>query len=335
MQPRLFLLFLLLFCSLFGFKEDGVRAFKIKGEAQGTTYHITYYAKDSVVTVAEIETLFAKIDSSLSIYRPYTTISRFNGATKGTKIDAHLKNVVKKSIEVYTESNGIFDITVYPIVKAWGFADKKITHLPDSAAIKKLLPCIGTEKLILRKDSLLKTDSCVKIDVNGIAQGYTVDYIANELEKKGIKTYLVEVGGELRTKGKKPDGQYMQIGIEAPAEFSYQEPVINKIITLKEGAVTTSGNYRKYVESNGTRIAHLMNPKTGFPITTSTISVTVIAKDAFTADAYDNVLMGMDIKKALDFLKKKKGMHAYFIYRDSKGLVKDTLSAGFRQYVKE
>ncbi|NGF57725.1 FAD:protein FMN transferase [Parapedobacter sp. SGR-10] len=310
------------------------RKFTIRGYAQGTDYTVIYYAQDSVVSVHEIKDMLASLDSSLSIYKPYSTISQFNDSDKGTKVDGHLKKVVEKSLEAYVRSQGTFDITIYPIVRAWGFAEKTIESLPDTARIQELLTCVGSDKIMLRNDSLIKSMPCVKIDVNGIAQGYSVDCVADFLESREISCYLVEIGGELRVKGKKPDGEYMKVGIEMPADFAYQQPIIGKVLTLERGAVTTSGDYRKYVESNGSKIIHLMDPRTGFSIKTNMISVTVVAEDAITADAYDNVLMGMGVEEALRFLEGKK-MEAYFIYRDDDGRVKDAYSRGFKKFINE
>lgn len=327
-------LFALLGLTLTSFQKSHIKTFTLEGYAQGTTYKILYYAKDSVISSNEIEAIFAALDSSLSIYKPYSLISKFNNDEVGIDMDRHLHRVVKKSIEVYKRTHGIFDITIHPLVEAWGFGTKRISHITDSNQIKSLLAYVGSDKIELNKQRLEKNHPCVKIDVNGIAQGYTVDYIADFLEKKGLKTYIVEVGGELRIKGKKPNGEYFKVGIESPAAFAYQAPVINKVISIKKGAITTSGSYRKYVESDGKRLSHLINPKTGFPFKTDIISVTIIAKTAFIADAYDNVLMGMKIEQAVDYVNQKKNMHAYFIYRDKNGVVRDTFSNGFHQYLQ-
>lgn len=314
--------------------DTGLQKFTIKGYAQGTDYTVVYYAKDSVVSAEEIKIVLDGLDSSLSIYKPYSTITRFNESETGVKVDRHLRKVIQKSLEVYGQTQGKFDITIYPIVRAWGFAETVVESLPDSATVQELLTCVGSDKIALRNDSLMKSKPCVKIDVNGIAQGYSVDYVADFLDGKGISCYLVEIGGELRVKGTKPDGEHMRIGVEMPADFSYQQPVIGKILSMERGAVTTSGDYRKYVESGGTKIIHLMDPKTGFPIKTDMISVTIVADDAMTADAYDNVLMGMGVEEALRFVSDKK-MEAYLIYRDAAGVIRDTSSAGFEKLIRQ
>lgn len=311
----------------------GVKPYHITGSAQGTSYHITYYATDSVITKDAIENLLAEIDSSLSIYKPYSIVSRFNESPSGIVADKYLQTVIKKSLQVYKETSGIFDITVYPLVREWGFGTRKVTDLPDSATISALMQCTGSGKIHLNGNRLVKDESCVKLDVNGIAQGYSVDVLAAFVEKKGIRCYMVEIGGELRVKGKKPDGTYMKVGIEGPADNSFDTPVIERVIILKRGAVTTAGNYRKYFQSGNRRISHLLDARTGYPIQNEMISVTIVAKDGITADGYDSPLMGMHIDEALAFMKKHNDMQAYFIYHRPDGSVADTATKGFYKLI--
>ncbi|MFM9908191.1 MAG: FAD:protein FMN transferase [Chitinophagaceae bacterium] len=307
-----------------------LNTFKISGFAQGTSYHITYYAGDSVVLKNQVDSLLDRIDSSLSVYKTYSLISKFNRSKKGVKIDDYLRVVVDKSLEIYKNTRGVSDITVYPLVNCWGFGPAKVSKMPEAATIRSILPCIGASKIHLRGKFLLKDIPCTKIDVNGIAQGYSVDLVANFLEGKGIQHYLVEIGGELKIKGRRqPNGTMMQIGLEAPAPDFFDKPVVEKIIHLDQGAITTSGNYRKYTMVRGKFISHLINPKTGYPFQNELISVTVWAKDAITADGYDNALMGMGLSKSFSFLKHHKELEAYFIYRDKQGVVKDTATTGF------
>lgn len=314
---------------------NSFRAFHFSGLAQGTTYHIIYYAPDSTVTKSQFDSIFSSIDSSLSIYKPYSIISNFNNVSGDVVMGKHLRTVIEKSLEIYKTTNGVFDITVYPLVRAWGFGNQKMKSVPDSAEIKSILPCVGSDKIFIYHSRLMKTHPCTKIDVNGIGQGYTVDVVADFLEKNKIKNYLVEVGGEIRVKGKKyPAAELFQIGIEGPPENDFDEAVIKLTIEMEKGAVTTSGNYRRYYESNGKIISHLIDPKTGYPLQNELISVTVIAKDAITADGYDNALMGMGLKGAFLFLQKHKEMEAHFIYHDSNGNVADTATAGFYKMMR-
>ncbi len=311
-------------------KAPPLTAFQIDGYGQGTTYHITYYAPGRLVTQAQTDSLIAALDSSLSLYKPYSLINRFNNSARGTLTDQHLRRVVGKSLQIYRESGGLFDITVYPLVQLWGFGPVKTTALPDQAAIRAALQVVGSGKIHLRPDSLVKDLPGVKIDVNGIAQGYTVDLLAGLLAKRGIRNYMVELGGEIRVQGRKPDGSRLRIGIESPAETPYDEPVLQRIITLEQGAVTTSGNYRNY-HAGGKKLSHLLDPRTGSPVRTELISVTVWAPDALTADGYDNALMGMSLPEALAFVRKHPPLEAYFIYHQPDGAVADTATAGFQK----
>ena len=324
-----FLLFLFL-VALAAHRPVEWRRFNITGTAQGTTYSIVYYDKDSVVTKAMIDLELMKLDSSLSLYKPYSRINQFNNSAKGIILDKHLLQVVKKSIDTYKATNGLFDITVQPLVQAWGFGVTKTTAVPDAATIKNVLSCVNTKLLQLKGGSLGKSKPCVKIDLNGIAQGYSVDRLAKLLEEQGIKNYIVELGGEIRVRGRKqPSGEKMKIGIESPAEDAFEQHLLQKIIALDKGAITTSGSYRKFYESNGQKITHLINPKTGYPHKNELISVTVYAKDAMTADAYDNALMLMGLKQALAFVERRKDLAAYFVYKNANGSITDTASSAF------
>ncbi|MBO9201419.1 MULTISPECIES: FAD:protein FMN transferase [Niastella] len=324
-----YLCVLLIICTAF-IQLPSWRKIQINGKAQGTTYHITWYAQDSTFGQPQIDSILARIDTSLSIYNPLSLISRFNDSATSVNMDVHMLNVIRKSIDTYQQTGGIFDITVQPLVQAWGFGPKKVSGLPDSTTIRSLKKCIGSNNLSMKGNVLYKSKPCIKIDVNGIAQGYSVDVVANYLETHGIGNYLVEIGGEIRVKGhKQPGGEKMKIGIEAPGENDYELSMISKIVSVDSGAITTSGSYRKFYESDGKKITHLIDPRTGYPEQNELISVTVFARDAITADAYDNALMVMGLKKALQFVEKRKDMAAHFIYRTSKGAIADTASSRF------
>ncbi len=316
---------------LSGFLTKPLKGYHVNGQAQGTTYHITYYAQDSSFTQADADSIFRSIDTSLSIYKPYSLISRFNREPRGVVMDVHLRNVAKKSLEISKDSRGLFDITVLHLSKAWGFGPggKKGT-VPDSSKIREIMTYSGYNRIAIKGDSLVKSDSRTGIDVNGIAQGYSVDVVAAFLEEKGIKDYLVEVGGEIRVKGRKqPGSQVMKIGIEGPPDNEFDEVIVRRI-EMKSGAITTSGKYRNFYNSGNKKISHLMDPRTGYSLQNEMISVTVYACDGITADGYDNVLMGMHLDQALKFLKNHKNLEAYFIYLDKNGKAADTATRKFQ-----
>lgn len=322
-------LFLSLLVLLFSKKE--INQYKITGFAQGTDYTITYYATDSLVSKENIDSILNEIDLSMSLYKKGSLINQFNSAEKEIKTDHFINDVLKRSFEINLDTKGIFDITVAPLVQAWGFGPKENRIEPDSLTIKSILKCVGMKNLTLKNGYLTKRKPCVQIDLNGIAQGYSVDVIANYLNRKGIKSYVAELGGELRILGPKPDGKPMKIGIEGPDADG--TPIIRHIASLNFGAITTSGNYRKFHQSGNKKISHLIDAKTGYPLDNEMISVTVFANDAITADGYDNALMGMHLNEAMEFVEQRKNLEAYFVYHKRDGTVADTLTTGFKKMI--
>lgn len=313
-----------------------IKKITITGSAQGTTYNIAYYSADSSVTKSEIDSILTRIDSSLSLYKPWSLINQFNNSIDGVIADIHLGKVVKKAIDTYHDTKGIFDITVYPFTDAWGFGIKKMNIIPSSKMIQKLRSCVGSNKLYWIGNKLEKKKSCVKLDPNGIAQGYSVDVLAGFLEDRGINNYLVELGGEIRIRGRKqPENSIMKIAIEAPGMEDWNISPAQKIVRVEAGAITTSGSYRKFYESKGKKISHIIDARSGYPSRNELISVTVFAADAITADAYDNALMVMGLEDGLAFVERRKDIAAHFIYRKKDGSIADTSSSRFRHFLQE
>ncbi len=312
--------------------DEELQEFKIRGYAQGTSYAITYYGKEEWVNKNDVDSIIGVIDQSMSLYKPNSIINKFNESTSGLLVDFHFMEVYKRAMAIFKDTQGKFDVTVAPLVQAWGFGPKKIEKFPDDETIQKTLDCIGMDKLVSRYLTIIKENPCVQIDFNGIAQGYTVDVIAKYLLSHKIKRFMVEVGGELRIHGVKPDGKPFKIGIEGPTNTALTGQNIKHILQFKKGAVTTSGNYQKYLMNGNQRISHLINPKTGYPLKNEMISVTVFAKDAITADGYDNAFMAMSVKEALVFAKGKN-MELYIIYTKPNGELADTLSTGFKKMI--
>jgi len=302
----------------------------LSGHAQGTTWQITYYCPDSTVGTYQIDSILDKLDSSMSLYKPYSLICRFNNTDEKLRIDDHFRRVVLQSLDTWRQSGGLFDITVQPLVEAWGFSAKKTGKYPDSQQIKSLLTCLGSRHLRLEGNLLIKDRPCIKIDVDGIAQGYSVDVLAGFLEAHQIKNYIVELGGEIRIKGRRQlSGEMMKVGIEAPSANEFEAASFQRILRIDSGGLTTSGSYRAYHESGGKKFSHIIDPRTGYPTTGELISVTVWAPTALVADAYDNVLMIMGLQAAMAFVEKRKDMAAYFIYRKPDGSTADTATSRF------
>ncbi len=288
-----------LLLSLLSFFTTIPHKIQLEGKAQGTTWLITYYANDTIVTKLQADSVFQVLDHSLSRYQPHSLVTQFNESAYGILADSHFLKVIHKSITTYKKTKGLFDITY-------------------------LSSCVGSDQLQIKEDSVLKTKSCVIIDTDGIAQGYTVDVLAEFLLANEINNFIVEVGGEIRVSGThQPSGDPMKVGIESPTDSDELYPFMQKIISLPDGAITTSGNYR--------RKEHIIDPLSGKPVENELVSVTVFAKDAITADAYDNALLAMGLKKAKRFTKKNKEIAAYFIYRNKKGKFKDAASKRFKK----
>lgn len=289
----------------------------ISGAAQGTTYQITYLAGEHSNYRESIDSIFKAIDLSLSTYNPGSVISRINRNDSGVMADDHFSIVFNKSIEVSRKTNGLFDVTVAPIINAYGFGFSKKEHI-NQQLIDSLLQLIGYTKVRLENNTLIKAAPQVMLDFNAIAQGYTVDVLASFLESKGIHNYLVELGGEIRAKGKKLDGTVWKVGIEQPTEDPADGAALHTSITLEDQSLATSGNYKKFYIEDGKKYTHIINPHTGYPAKNNVLSATVIAADCMTADAYATAFMVMGLDQSKQFLAANKDLHleVFFIYDD-------------------
>ncbi|TYR31286.1 FAD:protein FMN transferase [Sphingobacterium phlebotomi] len=303
--------------------------FLIDGQAQGTSYRIQYYAPNSIVSKIEIDSVLNVIDQSMSLYDNQSLISAFNKEDKSVELDDHMANVVRRSFDLNRMSNGAFDITVMPLVGIWGFGPNRILTLPQPQTIDSILQFVGMDKLVLDGNTLIKKDRRVQVDLNGIAQGYSVDVISQFLDSRGIESYLVELGGEIKVKGYKDVNVPFEIAIESPQNAKYS----NVVLQLTDKAVTTSGNYRRAFDLEGRRIHHHINPHDGYPIQNNVASVTVIAPTAMDADGYDNVFMAMTPEDGVNLANKLEDIEIYIIYKDNAGF-KEAFSAGFHRYVK-
>ena len=300
------------------------------GRAQGTTYTITYYSTVQSISQSSIDSIFNVIDQSMSLYKKNSNISIFNNPkTVKQKLDPHMLKVVKESFRVYRDSKGLFDITVMPLVSLWGFGPQKVTDIPDSAKILETLKIVGMDKLKLKGKTLIKKVKGVQIDLNGIAQGYTVDVLYDFLIKKNIMDFIVEVGGEIRTHGLKPGNVPFKVLVQRPEMAGEGKSFVLK---LEDKSITTSGSYEKYREVKNYKFSHHIDPQTGYPLKSQTISVTVLANSAMEADAYDNVFMAMKPDDAISFANAKNIVDIYLIYLED-GEVKEAYSSGFQKYL--
>lgn len=302
--------------------------FKLNGEAQGTYYAITYYDDQGRNLKESIDSIFKTFDLSVSVYKPESIISKFNRNDEGVVADSVFETVFKKAMEVSKHTDGAFDITVMPLVNAWGFGYTERNKI-DSTVIDSLLPLIGYSKVQLRDGKLIKEDSAMMIDFNAIAQGFTCDLIGKFFSDRGITNYLIDVGGEVLAKGNKPDGSNWKVAIEKPAPDATSSREIQIVVPLRDKALATSGNYRAFIIENGRKYSHTIDPKTGFPVNHTLLSVSVIADDCMTADAYATAFMVMGLEKTKEFLEDNKDLEVFIIY-DQEGKMKTWNSSGFK-----
>lgn len=334
---KMILLLLMCFCSV-AMAQTSPKLVVCEGKAQGTYFIVKYLSPDTASLQTRIDSVFAVIDQSLSLYKPGSLINQFN-ATGEVKMDAHMRTVIDKAIYTSKATNGIFDITVKPLVYLWGFGVTKPSFkgVPPTDSIKKALSYVGYRYLKIKGDHLTTTKKGVQIDCNGIAQGYTVDVLGRFLDQLGIHDYLVDVGGELCAKGVNQLGNSWRIGIERPTPGDTTYEPMQAMVTLQDKGIATSGNYRRFFDQGRTRFAHTIDPITGIALHSQIISVTVIAKDCFTADAFDNPLILMGVEKGLKFIAQHPayGLEALYIYKAADGSIKEAYSQGFKNYFFE
>lgn len=308
---------------------------KISGFAQGTTYHITYENSNNEDYSTDIDSILKAFDKSLSIYDSTSIISRINNNDPSVEADDWFIDVFNKSVEVNASSGGAFDITVGPVVNAWGFGSKAVAK-HDTAFIDSLLQYVGMEKVKLEGRKVIKKYPGVKLDVNALAQGYSVDVVCDFFKNKGIRNYLVEIGGEVRGKGTNTSDKFWHIGIDRPTDDNM--PPANQlqaIIEINNKSLATSGNYRKFFVENGVKYSHTIDPKTGFPARNTLLSATVVCDDCITADAYATSFMVVGIEKSKEMLSKLKGIEVYFVYSNPQGEYEVYFSEGMKKMIVE
>lgn len=298
----------------------------------GTSYNITYQSNDNLKP--EIEKTLAEVDASLSPFNEKSVITHVN-KNEAVTLDDHFITVFRLSSEIYKDTEGAFDITVAPLVNAWGFGFKNgIT--PDCHAIDSLMQFVGFDKVKLQDGKIIKTDDRLMLDCSAIAKGYGVDAVARLLKSKGIDNYMVEIGGEIVASGENPKGAPWRIGVSKPDDDSVNvSNEIQGIINITNRAMATSGNYRNFYYKGGKKYAHTIDPKTGCPVQHSILSATVVSDECAKADAYATAFMVMGLDKAKAVLARHKDMMAYFIYSDDKGNNKVWYSPSLKANLEE
>jgi thiamine biosynthesis lipoprotein len=288
---------------------------QIAGNAQGTTYQISYVAESNINLQRGIDSILKEIDSSVSTYLPVSIISRINNNDTTVVADKYFKDVFEKAMEVSAKTNGAFDVTVAPVINALGFGFTG-GGKPDSSMIDSLLRYVGYRKVRMENKKVIKDHPRVMLDFNAIAQGYTVDVIASYLNTKGVTDYLIELGGEVKAKGKKRDSAIWKVGIDQPVEVPGEGRPLQAVIKLADKAMATSGNYRQYHIEDGRKYAHIIDPRTGNTAKHNLLSATVLADDCMTADAYATAFMVMGLENSKRFLSQniELNLQVHFIF---------------------
>ena len=282
----------------------------------GTSYNITYQCADN--HQADIEKVLAEVDASLSPFNDTSIITHVN-RNEDVVLDNLFLDVFRLAQKINEDTEGAFDITVAPLVNAWGFGFKNGVN-PDAKAIDSLRQVVGIQKVRLENNKVVKFDPRVMLDCSAIAKGYGVDVVANLLRKYGIKNFMVEIGGEVVTSGVNPERMPWRIGVTKPTDDSLSvNNELQTVINVTDKAMATSGNYRNFYYKGGRKYAHTIDPKTGYPVQHSILSATVITDDCATADAYATSFMVLGMEKAKKVLERHPEMMAYFIYSDDSG----------------
>jgi thiamine biosynthesis lipoprotein len=305
-----------------------------QGETQGTYYAVTYFDAEGRDFQPQVDSILHAFDQSVSMWVPESIISRINRDDSLASPDAWFEDIFRLSEEVSNATGGAFDFTIGPLVNAWGFGFKGKMNM-DSSLVDSLKQLVDYRMVRLEDGKIIRKKDNIQFDFNAIAQGYAVDIVGDFLASKGVTRFLVDIGGEILGKGTKPDGHAWLVGIENPAADSLAERTLNARVKLTDRGLATSGNYRKYYEENGIRYSHTIDPKTGYPVRHSLLSVSVLADDCATADGFATAFMVMGFEKARAFVENKRGMEAYFIMDAGSGIFQTYATEGFEEIMVE
>lgn len=299
----------------------------VSGPIFGTSYSIVYDSNTNYQK--QFDSLFYVINKSMSTYQVNSDISKLN-RNESNRVDSHFIKVFNSSKEIFKQTEGAFDPTIGAVVNAWDFGPNgKIVAL-DSLKIDSLMLSVGLDNMKLNRDNTIsKKHSNTFLDFNAIAKGYAVDVIANFLEANKSNNYLVEIGGEIRSKGQNVEKNAdWTVGIDKP-NFDGTQSVL-KAIKLNENAMATSGTYRKFkVDENGNRYAHIINTKTGYPSKTNILSVSVLATNCMTADAYATAFQAMGVENVESFLETHQELKVFLVFENEKGDLETKTINGF------
>lgn len=303
----------------------------VSGPTMGTTYRIVYLDPDRRDFKPDFDSLLTIFNQSLSTYIPDSEISRFNANDSLQIASPYFYPVLVKSQEVFEATSGAFDPTIGPLVNVWGFGPGG-PSLEDSVNINTLLEKVGFEKLIYDEYKIKKLTPGIYLDFSAIAKGYGADVLAAYLDSRGITDYLVEIGGELVSKGNNENGELWRVGVSRPDEEGLADE-LHSIIALENKGMATSGNYRNFYKVDDKKYSHTISPFTGKPVVHGLLSATVVAEDCMTADAYATAFMVLGTEGAIEIQKKTEGLEIFLIFNDGEGNLDSYVSEGLKPYL--
>ena len=327
---------LFLFLMLITACQQEPQQFEHDGNAQGSTYQIKYIHPKNLELQDEIDQIFGDLDQSMSMWLPGSIITQISETHDWVQVDKYFEAVLDRSIEIGEESGGQFDPTVGSLVRLWGFGFDAVRGDITQETIDATRSNVGLD-MIERDGNKVRLKDGASLDFNAIAQGYTVDVIAEMLELKGVSRYMVEVGGEVRAKGLNATNQVWKIGVDKPQENIDVQDRFQFILKLENAALATSGNYRKFWvdDETGVRYAHTINPETGRPAMNKLLSASIIAPTGMDADGYATVCMVKGVEACKEFLATKPELEGYLVYSNDDGTWGEYITEGFKEYILE
>lgn len=300
----------------------------------GTISNITYESPGKEDLQAGIDSVLNRVNNSLSPFLPNSIVSKINRNDR-VKLNDYFVEVYLEAKRFSVLTNGAYDVTVGPLVNEWGFGFEPGSEKHYKERINSLMQYVGFEKVALMKDSIVKRDPRVKLDFSSLAKGYGVDKVGEYLASQGCANYLVDIGGEVRVKGKNPQGKNWQVGVAKPIEQNLDDHAVQEILRVTNLALATSGNYRNFYLQDGKRYAHTIDPRSGYPVQSRLLSATILAKTCMEADAAATACMVMGLEKAIDFIEVLDGVEGYFIYNSDEAEYAVYYTEGFRKYLKD
>ena len=288
-------------------------------------YNIKYISEDSIIDKNEVDSLLISFNNIFSTYIPDSYISVLNNSKSIDTINPYFYFLLKESKKIYRITEGAFDPTIGPLINAWGFGPKSIDETPSKEEIFKINKLVGFDKLYFDENIIEKHHADVYLDFSSIAKGYAIDLISVLFNNKNIENYFIDIGGEVRCKGRNSKNKIWKIGIETPSILNNSRDLI-ATVKLDNLSLATSGNYRNYYMQNDTIIAHTINPKTGYPAKSNILSASVFSKNCFISDAYATAFMVLGYEKAKEISKNNKLIDVLLIYENSEGNIETYIS---------